>query len=119
MPLATAGVELPKHLRIDEVSVLPILGGERGNVEVRRFWRCNRYTPPVICNATLRDGNWKLIRPAIHEAMRTPGIHWLPVSMYKPECFITDAIIHNPKSPRVVPPPPRPELSSNAMDPLE
>ena len=27
MPLATAGVELPKHLRIDEVSVLPILRG--------------------------------------------------------------------------------------------
>ncbi len=117
--LAAAGVPVPAHLRLDGVNVLPILRGEPGQVETRRFWQWNRYTPLVTCNAAIRDGDWKLIRPAIREAMEVPDIQWLRVSMYEPEHFERTGITRRPDPPRDVPPPPPPELYNIAEDPLE
>ena len=117
--LAGVGIEAPGHLRLDGVNVLPVLKGEDGEVETRRFWQWNRYTPLATGNAAMRDGDWKLVRPAIREAMRVPDIKWLPVSMYQPEHFITHGIIRDPDPPREVPPPPPPELYNIAVDPLE
>ena len=117
--LAAAGLDVPSHLELDGVNVLPVLRGEEGHVETRRFWQWNRYTPLITCNAAIRDGDWKLVRPAIREAMRVPDIQWLEVSMYRPEHFITNGIIREPDPPREVPPPPAPELYNIAEDPLE
>ncbi len=118
--LAIAGLELPKDsLRIDGVNVLPALRGERGQVETTRYWQWNRYTPLVTCNAAMRDGDWKLVRPAIREAMEVPDIKWLRVSMYEPEHFIENGIIREPDPPREVPAPPPVELYNIADDPFE
>ena len=99
--------------------MLPVLRGEPGQVETRRCWQWNRYTPDITCNAAIRDGDWKLVRPAIREAMAVPDIQWLPVSMYGPEHFIHNGIFRPPYPPREVPPPPPPELYNIADDPLE
>ena len=117
--LDAVGVEVPKEPKIDGVNVLPVLQGERGKVETRRFWQWNRYTPLVTCNAAMRDGDWKLVRPAIKEAMAVPDIQWLEVSMYEPEHFITNGVIRGPDPRREVPAPPPPELYNIAEDPLE
>ncbi len=116
--LAAVGLEPPKTLRLDGVNVLPLLRGEPAEVETRRFWQWNRYTPLVTCNAAIRDGDWKLVRPAIREAMEVPDIHWLRVSMYEPEYFIQNGILRGEPE-RQVPPPPPPELFNLREDPLE
>ncbi len=116
--LAAVGLEPPKELKLDGVNVLPLLQGEPCRVETRRFWQWNRYTPLVTCNAAIRDGDWKLVRPAIREAMEVPDIHWLRVSMYEPEYFIQHSILRGEPE-RQVPPPPPPELFNLREDPLE
>ena len=67
----------------------------------------------------MRNGEWKLVRPAIREAMHVPDIHWLKVSMYEPEHFIANGIMRDPEPPRDVPEPPPPELYNIVTDPLE
>jgi len=117
--LAMTGVPLPAdNLPLDGVNVLPVMRGEKGQVQTRRCWQWNRYTPLIECNAAIRDGDWKLVRPAIREAMEVPIIHWLWVSMYGPEHFIHNGIIREEPA-RQVPPPPPPELYNIALDPLE
>jgi arylsulfatase A len=68
--LAVAGASPPPSPKLDGVNVLPLLRGERDRVPTTRFWQWNRYTPAVECNAAMRDGDWKLVRPAIRECMR-------------------------------------------------
>ena len=72
--LAAAGEQPPRHLGLDGEDVLPLLRGEGKRVHARRFWQWNRYTPVANCNAAMRDGRWKLVRPAIREAMRKPKV---------------------------------------------
>lgn len=67
--LAAAGATPPANLRLDGVNVLPVLQGEGGRVPDLRYWQWNRYTPAAECNAAMRDGRWKLVRPAIAELM--------------------------------------------------
>lgn len=117
--LTAAGLKVPAGLYLDGVNVLPLLRGEPGQACTRRFWQWNRYTPLVTCNAAVRDGEWKLVRPAIREAMQVPDLHWLWVSMYGPEHFIDNGIISEPDPPREVPAPPPPELYHLSEDPLE
>jgi arylsulfatase A len=117
--LAAVGVDVPHHLKIDGVNVLPVLRGEGGRVETQRFWQWNRYTPLVTSNAATRNGDWKLVRPAIRAAMAVPDIHWLWVSMYGPEYFIRNGVLRDPEPLRDVPPAPPPELYNVAEDPLE
>jgi len=68
--LHVAGAEPPADARIDGVDVIPLLQGERGRVPTTRFWQWNRYTPAAECNAAMREGDWKLVRPAIRECMK-------------------------------------------------
>ena len=118
--LAAAGVEKPKGtLPIDGVNIWPVLLGEGGQVCTRRFWQWNRYTPLATCNAAMRDGDWKLVRPVIDEAMAIPDIQWLETSMYEPEHFVESGIIREGDPPRDVPPPPPAELYNIADDPQE
>ncbi|MFC1479234.1 sulfatase-like hydrolase/transferase [Planctomycetota bacterium] len=117
---ALAGTELPNDTHIDGVNILPLVKGEKGNVCTERYWQWNRYTPLVTCNAAVRDGNWKLVRPAIPEAMQAPCCDpWLKISMYEPEHFIENGLIDEPEPERTIPPPPVPELYNIAEDPLE
>jgi len=117
--LAAVGVEVPKGLKLDGVNVLPVLRGEGGKVNTRRFWQWNRYTPVGTCNAAMRDGEWKLVRPAIKEAMHIPpdDLKWNDIMRYEPD-RMTD-IIRTPEPPRQVPAPPPPELYNLQDDPLE
>ncbi len=118
--LAAAGLEVPAdNLPVDGVNVLPVLMGEGGEVCTRRFWQWNRYTPLVTCNAAVRDGDWKLVRPRIDEAFKVPNIHWLWVSMYGPEHFEYYGILGGAEPARDVPPPPPAQLFDLAADPLE
>jgi arylsulfatase A-like enzyme len=117
--LDVAGVEPPAALALDGQNVLPVLRGEGGQVCTRRFWQWNRYTPLVTCNAAMRDGGWKLVRPRIKEAMVvSPGDLEMDRALkYEPHKF-TD-ICRDPEPSRQVPPPPPPQLFHIARDPLE
>jgi arylsulfatase A len=65
---AAAGVgALPTPL--DGADVLALLQGEARAVDPVRFWQCNRYAPRIEGNAAMRDGDWKLVRPAIPSTM--------------------------------------------------
>jgi len=117
--LTAAGVEIPGHLDLDGHDILPLLRGESPPNEPRRFWQWNRYTPLVTCNAAMREGDWKLVRPWISGAGEVPDIHWLWVSMYGPEYFIQNGIFEAPYPERSLGDPPPPELYNLAEDPLE
>jgi len=118
--LSMADVQIPQALNIDGVNALPVIRGEKGKVSTKRFWQWNRYTPLVTCNAAVRDGNWKLVRPAIQEAMAAPCCNpWLKVSMYEPERLINGGLVRDPEPARAVPEPTQPELYSIAEDPFE
>jgi len=117
--LAAVGLEPPKELALDGQNVLPVLRGEKGKVITRRFWQWNRYTPLVECNAAMRDGEWKLVRPSIKEAMFVlpEDLEMDRALKYQPEKY-TD-IRRGPDPEREVPPPPPPQLFNIESDPLE
>ncbi len=66
---SAAGIKIPNHLKLDGINTMPFLLGNANNNQVKRFWQWNRYTPLMECNAAMRDGPWKLLRPPIPEAM--------------------------------------------------
>lgn len=118
--LSMVDVEIPKHLNLDGFDVLPVIRGENSTVCKKRFWQWNRYTPLVTCNAAVRDGDWKLVRPTIAEAMAVPCVNpWLRISMYEPEQLIQNGLVRDPEPERHVPDPPSPELFNIREDPLE
>ena len=117
---AAAGAELPRDRKLDGVDVLSCLQGERGaEIPEQRFWQWNRYTPVGECNAAMRDGPWKLVRPVIPEAMWTS-----PEEMamdreceMHPERF--QDILRTPEPERELSPVPPPELYHLGDDPGE
>lgn len=117
--LGMAGIAKPPSLKLDGQSILPILRGEMNPGSIPRFWQWNRYTPLVTCNAAVREGPWKLVRPWQPGAGEVPDIHWLWVSMYGPEYFISNGILSDPEPSRILTSPPRPELYNLEEDPYE
>lgn len=117
--LEMAGVAPVPEPALDGQSVLPLLRGERGELDTTRFWQWNRYTPLVTGNAAMRDGAWKLVRPAIREAMQVApeDLAMDRRLKYEPEAF-TD-IRRGPDPPRDVPDPPPPLLFKIDEDPYE
>lgn len=117
--LAMAGLETPADRHLDGVNALPILRGERGRINPRRFWQWNRYTPLSSCNAAMRDGDWKLVRPQIAAAMAVSPLDTAldHAIKYVPERF--SDIIRDPEPPRAAPPPPPALLFNIAEDPGE
>jgi arylsulfatase A len=117
--LASAGVEPPRDLRLDGVDVLPLLQGERGQVCERRFWQWNRYLPHGECNAAMRDGSWKLVRPQIDSLMQVSKRDWdMDIdAKFNPDRY-TD-IRRDPLPERSAPPPPPSQLFDLASDPSE
>jgi arylsulfatase A-like enzyme len=118
--LELAGLETPHGLKIDGANVLPVIRGEAAQGCSTRFWQWNRYTPVACSNAAVRDGDWKLVRPAIAETMAAPDVYpWLAISMYEPERLIREGLLKDPEPARIIPFPPEPELYNIANDPLE
>lgn len=54
---------------LDGTDVSGLFRGEALGDRPSRFWQWNRYDPVGTCNAAMREGDWKLVRPAIREAM--------------------------------------------------
>ena len=117
--LAMAGVEPPHDRRLDGVDVLPLLRGERGAVDPVRYWQWNRYTPVGACNAAMRNGRWKLVRPALTQAMALADDD-LAIdidSKYNPDKY-TD-ILRTDEPTRTLGTPPPSQLFDLAEDPGE
>jgi len=117
--LGAAGQEVPAELRIDGCNVLPVLRGESDQVPTKRFWQWNRYQPVITSNAAMRDGDWKLVRPAIKETFWTDPAEQELDHAYRREPWKEFEVITGPFPPRELPPPPPPELYNIADDPLE
>ena len=116
---AVAGTEPVGELALDGENILPILRGEGGRCNPRRFWQWNRYTPVACSNAAMRDGKWKLVRPQIAETMHLPEEETRRDQDIKfhPERF-TD-ICREPEPPREVPDAPPAQLYDLDADPGE
>ena len=67
--LAACELEVPSELALDGVNLLPALQGQPQEVYPTRCWQWNRYTPLIESNAAIRDGDWKLVRPALPQTM--------------------------------------------------
>ena len=68
--LRAAGIRVPAKLTLDGRDALDILRGEQPKATPPRYWQWNRYAPVAECNAAMREGQWKLVYPAIPEALR-------------------------------------------------
>lgn len=117
--LSMADVDAPAELALDGVDITPILRGEGGLVYPQRCWQWNRYVPLGSCNAAIRDGDWKLLRPRIAEAMEVNPVdtaHDHAVK-YFPERY--EDIVREPPTDQSIPDPPPPLLFNIAEDPFE
>lgn len=117
--LSMVGIDVPTDLRLDGVNALPVLRGERGKINPLRFWQWSRYRPVSTCNAAVRDGDWKLLRPQIPEAMQVSLVDTAldHAIKYFPEHF--DGIVEDDPPARTLPPPPPAMLFNLADDPCE
>jgi len=114
-----AGVKSCSDLPLDGQNILPVLRGEGGEVCTRRFWQWNRYTPTIQSNAAMRDGDWKLLRPAIRETMHVTSedLEMDRGLKYEPEKYAD--IRRQPMPEYGISAPPPPQLYNIAEDPGE
>lgn len=117
--LAVAGAVIPADhaTRLDGQNALPFLRGEAPSSAPPRFWQWNRYTPIGTSNAAMRDGPWKLVRPAIAESLRVaPEDSAMDRRLKEVPCTVTD-IDRTPEPARDIPSPPAPLLFNMDRDP--
>jgi arylsulfatase A-like enzyme len=62
--LSAGGASHVGDKTLDGIDVLPVLRGET-RPRPATFWQWNDYGPVRETNAAMRDGDWKLVRPAI------------------------------------------------------
>lgn len=117
--VSTAGARADGGPALDGHDMLGVLRGEARQSPARYFWQWNRYAPVPDCNIAVRDGDWKMVRPAIPEALRS-----LPEDgkadrdlKYHPERY-SEALIGADRR-RTLPPPEAPLLFDLGNDPLE
>jgi len=114
--LALAGVEGASDLRLDGANVAPLLRGEEVDAPSRRFWQWNRYRPVATCNAAMRDGDWKLVRPLIPDCMRTtPEDHEDDYNLRDRPGYLGEVVLREPPQFDLPEPPPA-ELFNMADD---
>ncbi len=117
--IEAAGVSRVGGRPIDGVSVLPALRGEIPAAAPRRYWQWNRYTPQVECNAAIRNGRWKLVRPRITELMSVRPEHTQMDRDLKYRPDLHAAAIPADILERDFPPPEAPMLFDLELDPGE
>lgn len=117
--LEAAHVAPPADVALDGQSLLGLLRDGQEPNPMPRFWQWNRYTPIASCNAAVRDGDWKLVRPRIAEAMQLApqDLEMDRALKYEPERYAT--IAETPEPVREMPEPPPVELYNLADDPNE
>ena len=108
----------PDHLPLDGWDVLPVLRGEGGKVNTRRFWQWNRYFPYAGSNAAMRDGDWKLVRPLAPQTYRDVESATDIRHRQNPGAF-PEVLPAPPRSEFSYGPPSEPELYNLATDPGE
>ena len=116
--MAACGIDAKFSLPPDGVNQLPVLRGEWGKVNSKRFWQFNRYDPLGNCNAAMRDGEWKLYWPRIPEAMKKLSSDNMPYheNFNQPHILMD---VSNPPVERTLSPPGEPELYNVEVDPHE
>ncbi len=120
--LAAAGVPVPgggEDLALDGVDVLPLLQGEPMEVPPVRYWQWNRYAPVGESNAAMRDGPWKLVRPAITETMEVASADLMMDAALKLSPGAFTEVSTGPEPERDIPEPAPPQLFDIARDPFE
>jgi arylsulfatase A-like enzyme len=120
--LAVAGVDPaggPAAGALDGRDALPLLRGEERGDQPPRFWQWNRYTPVGEGNAAVREGEWKLVRPRIPEAMRVaPEDLAVDRALKEVPCPVTE-ISRGPEPERTLSPPAPSLLYHLGDDPYE
>lgn len=114
-----AGIELAPARPLDGHSVLPALRGRPDNTPPRRFWQWNRYRPRREYNAAMRDGDWKLVRPPVGEALQITDEDGRLDRELKAHPDRFDDIDRTPWPEMPLPGPHRPRLFHLGEDPLE
>ena len=117
--LSATGAPPATGLGLDGVDVLPILRGQPAEVPDVRFWQWNRYTPAPQGNAAMRDGRWKLVRPAIAEAMAVAPMDLALDIDLKVNPGARSEILRDPEPPRNTLEPAPAQLFDLAADPGE
>ena len=110
---------------LDGYDMTSVLRGETTNFEPRRFWQWNHYSPIGMTNAAIRDGSWKLVRPALNISYATDRDQSLSERYvekdieykYHPENI--NEIFNWEEPERLIPDPPNPELYNIDSDPGE
>ncbi|MCB0110236.1 MAG: sulfatase-like hydrolase/transferase, partial [Caldilineaceae bacterium] len=124
--LNIAGIEPNDDVSLDGGDVLPLLRCETLQRAPRRFWQWNGYSPIGTTNAAMRDGDWKLVRPAItgiryatptDEALAACYVEADIAYKYQPETIT--GLLDIPEPNRIIPAPPPPELYNLCADPQE
>ena len=86
-------------LPLDGQNVLPLLRGETGAARRQSASGSGTTTRPVgACNAAMRDGAWKLVRPRIDEALRTDPADWERDRAYKRDPFSFPGHVHRARA---------------------
>jgi len=116
---ALAGAGAPRDRKLDGIDIAPVLRAKRGKVPTERFWQWNRYAPDGECNAAMRDGRWKLVRPALRELMlvRPEDLRADVDAKYNPGS--RSEVDRDPLPARDHPAPPPPQLFDIEADPME
>ena len=123
--LSLAGASHIGNKPLDGYDMTSVLRGETSNFEPRRFWQWNHYSPIGITNAAIRDGSWKLVRPALNISYATDTDQSLSERYvekdieykYHPENI--NEIFNWEEPERLIPDPPNPELYNIDSDPGE
>jgi len=120
---SAADAPAPKDLKLDGHNILPLIMGDKGEVDTKRFWWWNWDMPIDTSNAAVRDGDWKLIKPSIGKLGGSPADMNRPweqlVSMYAPEYYIANGFFEKPQADVDLSNPPKVELYNILEDPLE
>lgn len=117
--LAAVGAERPAGPPLDGANVLPVLQGGAGQPPDMRCWQWNHYEPVSGCNAAIRRGDWKLVRPAIPEAMAAAAADWERDRAHKRDPAAWTDIYRAPEPERKLSAPRPLQLFNIAADPCE
>ena len=123
--LSAADIRRPEGPPLDGKDILPQLLGEQPWEQPRRFWQFNGYLPIGTTNAAMRDGDWKLVRPALPIEFATPedeaaARRYVEVDIeYKYHPDSVTELMSDPDPTQIIPEPGPPLLYNIANDPME